>query len=144
MKFIRATAGPVLAAAALLVLAMPAGAATSTLTVTMNALNSSGETGTAVLTQQTDGVQVVVTLKGAPTAAQPTHIHAGTCGKINAAPEWPLTSLSGGTSTSVVKGVTIDQMLKTPYAINVHKSTDDLGTYVACGNIVVAPAKSAM
>jgi hypothetical protein len=48
---------------------------------------------------------------------------------------WPLTNLSNGTSTTVVKGTTIDQMLKTPYAINVHKSTSDLGTYVACGNI---------
>ncbi len=136
MNFSRSFAA--LAAGALLILAAPAGAATSTLTVTMDALNSSGETGTAVLTQTDDGVQVVVTLKGAPAAAQPTHIHAGTCGKINAAPEWPLTSLTNGTSTSVVKGVTIDQMLKTPYAINVHKSTSDLGTYVACGNIVAA------
>jgi hypothetical protein len=131
------------AAVALLALAAPANAATTTLTIPIGALNGSGETCNAVLTQQADGVQVVVTLKGAPDDAQPTHIHAGTCGKINAAPEWPLTSLAKGTSTSVVKGVTIDQMLKTPYAINVHKSTSDLGTYVACGNIV-APAKSSM
>jgi hypothetical protein len=144
MNFTRAIGASALAAAAFLAFCAPAGADTKTLTVTMNALNGSGETGTAVLTQQADGVQVVVTLKGAPTTAQPTHIHAGTCGKINAAPEWPLTSLSGGTSTSVVKGVTIDQMLKSPYAINVHKSTDDLGTYVACGNIVAPKASSSM
>jgi Cu/Zn superoxide dismutase len=124
------------AAGLLLLATAPAMAATSTLTIPISALNGSGETGSAVLTQTADGVQVVVTLKGAPADAQPTHIHAGTCGKINAAPEWPLTSLTDGTSTSVVKGVTIDQMLKTPYAINVHKSTSDLGTYVACGNIV--------
>jgi hypothetical protein len=126
------------AAGVLLVLAAPAGAATSTLTVTLNAQNSSGETGTAVLTQTADGVQVVVTLKGAPADAQPAHIHAGTCDKLNPSPMWPLTSLSSGTSTTVVKGTTIDQMLKTPYAINVHKSTSDLGTYVACGNITAA------
>jgi hypothetical protein len=125
-----------LAAGVLMILAVPAGAATSSLNVPISALNGSGETGIAVLTQTADGVQVVVTLKGAPADAQPTHIHAGTCGKINAAPEWPLTSLANGSSTTVVKGVTIDQMLKTPYAINVHKSTADLGTYVACGNIV--------
>lgn len=118
-----------------LLFAAPAAAATTSLTVDMKALSNSGETGTATLTQTPDGVKVVVTLKGAPSAAQPTHIHAGTCGHINAAPEWPLTSLADGTSTSLVKGVTIDQMLKTPYAINVHKSADDLGTYVACGDI---------
>lgn len=128
-------------AAGFSILAAPAYAATTTLTIPMSALSNSGETGTATLTQTADGVQVVVTLKGAPAAAQPTHIHAGTCGKINAAPEWPLNSLANGTSTSVVKGVTIDQMLKTPYAINVHKSTDDLATYVACGNIVQPAGK---
>jgi hypothetical protein len=125
-----------LAAGMLLFLAAPAGAATTTLNVTINAQNSSGEAGTAVLTQTADGVQVVVTLKGAPADAQPAHIHAGTCDKLNPAPMWPLTSLTKGTSTTVVKGTTIDEMLKTPYAINVHKSTSDIGTYVACGNIV--------
>jgi len=125
-----------LAAGVLFLTAAPAFAATSTLTIPLAALNGSGETGTAVLTQTPDGVQVVVTLKGGPAAAQPMHVHAGTCAKINAAPEWPLTSVTDGKSTSVVKGVTIDQMLKTPYAINVHKSTSDLADYVACGNIV--------
>ena len=120
--------------------AAPALADTTTLTVTMKVLNNSGETGTATLTSTPDGTKVVVALKGAPAGPQPIHIHAGTCGKINAAPEWPLTSLANGASTSVVKGVTIDDMLKSPYAINVHKSNDDLGTYVACGNIVKASA----
>jgi hypothetical protein len=130
------TLAAALAAGVFMVIALPAGAATSTVTVPISALNGSGEIGEAVLTQQAGGVQVIVKLKGAPADAQPTHIHAGTCGKINAAPEWPLTSLANGTSTTVVKGVTIDQMLATPYAINVHKSTADLATYVACGNIV--------
>ncbi len=116
-------------------LSTAAAAAPTTLTIEMKALNGSNETGSATLTQQDDGVKVVVTLKNAPAADQPTHIHAGTCGKINAAPEWPLTSLSNGTSTSVVKGVTMAQLLSTPYAINVHKSTLDLATYVSCGDI---------
>jgi Cu/Zn superoxide dismutase len=125
-----------LAAGILFLAASPALADTSTLTIPIATLNASGESGTAVLTQTPDGVQVVVTIKGAPADAQPMHIHAGTCAKINAAPEWPLTSVTAGKSTSLVKGVTIDQMLKTPYAINVHKSTADLADYVACGNIV--------
>lgn len=110
-------------------------AATTTVTVDMKALNGSGETGTAAVSQETDGVKVVVTLKNAPADAQPTHIHIGTCGNIKAAPEYSLESVTNGTSTTVVKGVTLDDLLKGHYAINVHKSTSDLGTYVSCGDI---------
>lgn len=110
-------------------------AAPAPITVTMKALNDSGETGTATITQQTDGVKIVVDLKNAPKAAQPTHVHAGTCGKIKAAPEYPLVNTEDGKGTTVLKGVTIEQLLKGDYAINVHKSADDLGTYVSCGNI---------
>jgi len=115
--------------------AAPATAATSAVTVTMKALNGSGEDGTATITQEADGIKVVVSLKNAPAAAQPTHIHIGTCGNINKAPEYGLVSLENGSSTSEVKGVTIDQLLAGHYAINVHKSADDLGTYVSCGDI---------
>lgn len=110
-------------------------AAPAQITVTMKALNDSGETGTATITQQTDGVKIVVDLKNAPKAAQPTHVHVGTCGKIKAAPEYPLVNSEDGKGTTVLKGVTIEQLLKGDYAINVHKSADDLGTYVSCGNI---------
>jgi hypothetical protein len=107
----------------------------------MNAQNSSGEDGTATLTAVTGGVQVVVALKGAPATAQPAHIHNGTCTNLKGV-VYPLTNVTAGNSTTVVKGVTIDQLLKGPYAINVHKSASDLATYVSCGNIVAA--KSSM
>ena len=108
--------------------------APTTLIVTMKALNGSGETGTAVLTDTSAGVKVVVSLTHGD-GAQPTHIHAGTCDKINKAPEWPLQNTADGHGTSVVAGVTIAQLLKSSYAINVHKSTSDLATYVSCGDI---------
>jgi Cu/Zn superoxide dismutase len=109
-------------------------AATTAVTVDMKALNGSGESGTATLTQQSDGVKVVVTLKNAPAEAQPTHIHIGTCGNIKGA-EYALVNVTNGTSTSLVGGVKLDDLLKGHYAINVHKSTSDLGTYVSCGDI---------
>jgi hypothetical protein len=112
-------------------------AATNTLTVTLNALSNSGETGTATLTQVTGGVQVVLAIKGAPSTAQPAHIHTGTCADLKGV-VYPLTSVTNGSSTTVVKGITIDQLLKSPMAINVHKSASDLATYVACGNIVAS------
>jgi Cu/Zn superoxide dismutase len=123
------------ALAALAFTGAPAMAASGPLTVTMGAQNGSGEDGSATLTQTPDGVQVVVTVKNAPAAAQPAHIHPGTCANLTPAPKYPLTSLANGTSTTLVKGVTIDQLLASPFAINVHKSTSDLGTYVSCGNI---------
>jgi hypothetical protein len=112
-------------------------AATNTLTVTLNAENNSGETGTATLTQVTGGVQVVLAIKGAPSTAQPAHIHTGTCADLKGI-VYPLTSVTNGSSTTVVKGITIDQLLKSPMAINVHKSASDLATYVSCGNIVAS------
>jgi hypothetical protein len=110
----------------------------TTITIPMKALNGSGENGSATLTQAgaTD-TTVVVTLTNAPaTAPQPTHIHIGTCGKIAKNPEYPLISTIDGKSRTVVHGVTLAQLLAGHYAINVHKSTDAIGTYVSCGNIV--------
>ncbi|MGC8485268.1 MAG: hypothetical protein ACP5O6_06495 [Candidatus Baltobacteraceae bacterium] len=122
--------------AALLALSL-AGAALAApthLNVTIASLNHSGEHGSATLVQTKAGVVVTVHLVGNK-AAQPTHIHAGTCGNINAAPEWPLHNTVNGLSKTLVSGVTISQMLASHYAINIHKSLNDLKDYVACGNI---------
>jgi len=127
-----------LATFALAGVALGAPAATPvSITIPLVALNNSGETGTATLTQVGSGVRVVVALAHAPASAQPTHIHIGTCGNINKAPEYPLVNTVGGSGTSTVAGVTLKQLLAGKYAINVHKSTMDLATYVACGNIAV-------
>ncbi|HTU69402.1 MAG TPA: hypothetical protein VMF11_03695 [Candidatus Baltobacteraceae bacterium] len=113
-----------------------AAAPVTTLTVKMVAQNDSGENGTAVLTQVSDGVRIAVKLDGTPQdVPQPTHIHIGNCGHINKAPEYPLSNTVNGSGLSTVKGVTLDQLLAGTYAINVHKSGTDLGTYVSCGNI---------
>ncbi|HUY10811.1 MAG TPA: hypothetical protein VMV73_00965 [Candidatus Dormibacteraeota bacterium] len=119
---------------ALSILATANAAAPSKLQIKIGALNGSGERGTAILQQMPKGVFVTVNLAG-NTAAQPTHIHAGNCGHINASPEWPLNVTKNGTSKTLVPGVTISQMLASHYAINIHKSLTDLKDYVACGNI---------
>jgi hypothetical protein len=117
-------------------LAATAIAAPNSVTIKMAALNGSGETGMAVLTQAGSDVDVIVHLNGQPAGVpQPTHIHVGTCGKINAAPEYPLSNTLDGKSVSKVPGVKLVDLLKGHYAINVHKSGTEIGTYVACGNI---------
>jgi Cu/Zn superoxide dismutase len=110
------------------------------LTVKMTAQNGSGESGTAVLTQTADGVKVVITLTGAPKdTPQPTHIHPGTCAKLNPAPKYPLTNTVNGSSTTTVKGVKLSDLLAGTFAINVHKSSTEIATYVSCGDITQSP-----
>lgn len=122
-------------AAALLCAGMAQAAAPQTVTVKMNALNKSGETGSATLTQVAKGLRVEVTIKGAPAADQPTHIHPGTCAKLNPAPEAPLSPLVNGKSVTVLAGKKLSDFTGGKFAINVHKSANDLKTYVSCGVI---------
>jgi Cu/Zn superoxide dismutase len=105
------------------------------ITVPMKSLNGSGEDGTATLTQTAEGVHVVVQLSHPSDDAQPTHIHIGSCNAINRSPEYGLELTVGGHSDSVVKGVQLSDLQKAKYAINVHKSASDIGTYVSCGDI---------
>ncbi|HEX5501177.1 MAG TPA: hypothetical protein VFW96_01060 [Thermomicrobiales bacterium] len=121
---------------AFLALAGLASAAPSTLTINLTPLNNSGESGTATLTDMGNGkTQVVVTMQGAPAGVtQPIHIHEGTCSTLNPNPKYPLTSLQNGKSETTVD-VSIADLLASPFAINVHKSQQDVSVYVSCGNI---------
>ena len=128
---------PLLASVALIAFVpiVPATAAMTSVTIPLQAQNGSGEDGTAKLSDTSGGVSVVVTLKGAPATAQPMHIHDGTCTNLGGV-AYPLTSVVNGSSTTTVKGTTVAALLAKPFAINVHKSSSDLATYVSCGNIV--------
>ena len=129
------------ALAGMLAAAASAADAPTTLTIKMVAQNDSGENGTATLTQVADGVRVAVKLDGAPKdVPQPTHIHVGNCGHINKAPEYPLAPTVNGEGAYTVKGITLADLLKGTYAVNVHKSGTELATYVSCGNITATPA----
>lgn len=111
------------------------GAAGSSLTVPLRAQNGSGENGSATLRQSGSNLTVVIRLSGAPATAQPAHVHAGTCAKLDPKPEYPLASVTGGSSTTTLKGVTLAELTGSPHAINVHQSAAQLTKYVACGNI---------
>jgi hypothetical protein len=105
------------------------------LTIIMKSLNGSHEDGTAVLTQQKDGVHIVVSLKNAPSdTPQPTHIHGPTCdGNLIKG----LKNTVNGRGDTVVTGMTLAQLTnaKDDFVINVHQSTSNMGTYVSCGYI---------
>jgi len=104
--------------------------------VKMNPQNKSGESGTARLTAEgADKTRVVISLKGGPKGTpQPAHIHEGSCAKLDPKPKQGLENVVDGKSTTVVP-MGLDQLMGGKLAINVHKSTDDIKTYVSCGDI---------
>ena len=93
-------------------------------------------------------------------AGRPAHIHAGSCeegelGDIVA----PLTDLTAPTgepagheqavraeTSFTTVALTLDEILADDHAINVHLSADQIGTYIACGELggVVDPATGAL
>lgn len=115
-----------------------------TVRVHMAAQNKSKETGSAKLTAIDDSkTRVEISLKGTPKGtAQPAHIHEGTCAKLNPQPKWGLENVVDGKSTTEVP-VGLAEIENGTYAINVHKSADDLKTYVSCGNIAKRGGKKA-
>jgi Cu/Zn superoxide dismutase len=125
---------PVVAAASLLLAAGGALAQDAPVTVKLSPQNGSGESGTVTFTPEgSNKTQVVVQLTGAPAAAQPAHIHEGSCAKLNPAPKIPLQNVVDGKSTTV-----LDMPMKQVMAggaVNVHKSAQDVKTYVACGDL---------
>jgi hypothetical protein len=109
------------------------------LQINMGQQNNSKQTGNAsVVDQKHGGVMVTIHLKSEPKgASEPAHIHKGTCTKLDPAPWKPLKNVVNGTSQTLVPGVTVAQLKKGKYAINVHKSASDLQTYVSCGDLTL-------
>lgn len=80
--------------------------------------------------------------------ARPVHIHAGDCVNLGEVVV-PLTDLTlptgaaagqAGEATAAensftIAPITLDALLAADYAINVHLSADEIGTYLACGEL---------
>jgi hypothetical protein len=98
--------------------------------------NASGESGTATLTKEgANKTKVMLEVKGAPSgASQPVHIHKGSCAKLDPKPAYPLSPVVNGKSETTVNA-SLDSLEKGGYAINGHKSAQDVATYVFCGDI---------
>lgn len=89
--------------------------------------------------------------------SHPAHIHQGTCDTLDPNPAFPLSNVSGdflngdtptvgdevgaseesltveGSTTTVE--VSLDELLASEYAINVHESAENAQNYIACGNV---------
>jgi len=85
-------------------------------------------------------------------APHPVHIHEGTCTDLNPAPQFPLTDITAPTnlegtdiantgapiavetSTTTIDA-TLADIANGDHAINVHESFENIGNYIACGDI---------
>ncbi|MBI4499367.1 MAG: CHRD domain-containing protein [Chloroflexi bacterium] len=118
-------------------------AAQGPLKLTMNAQNNSGQNGSVTLTAKGDQTDVLIDIApGAAGVAQPAHIHDGTCANLGGV-KYPLTNVTEGKSTTTVN-VDLATLEKGTYAVNVHKSPQEVRVYVSCADITVAGGASAL
>jgi Cu/Zn superoxide dismutase len=104
-------------------------------TVQLAPQNNSGESGTATLTEAGGKTKVTVAINGQPAGvAQPMHVHKGTCSQLDPQPAYGLATVTGGKSETTID-VTLASLQSGGYAINGHKSAQDVKTYVFCGEI---------
>lgn len=98
-------------------------------------LDSSGESGTAVFEENGDYVVVTLNVTGGKAGiTQPAHIHVGTCPGLGAV-KYPLKNVVDGTSVTTLNLTLAQLKQELPLAINVHESTDNFKSYVACSEV---------
>src|SRR5262245_61824236 len=136
VQMVTSRAMVVLFLGAMLAAGAPLALAADSASVELKPQNSSGESGTATLTKAgADKTKVVVELKGeASGATHPMHIHKGTCANLDPKPAYPLSPVKNGKSETMVNA-SLDSLQKGEYAINGHKSAQDIATNVFCGDI---------
>ena len=108
------------------------------LTVNLGEQNNSGQTGQVVLTALDGQTMVALSLSnGLVEVMQPVHIHANNCATIGGV-KYPLTNVLNGESVTLLD-VSLDELLaQRPLSINAHKSLNEIGAYVACGDFPTA------
>ena len=82
-----------------------------------------------------------VSIGGATAGAQhPWHVHSGSCATggpiMGAASEYPVLNASSNGTASATANLSVGLDDDGPYHINIHRSPSDLGTIVACGNLI--------
>lgn len=112
----------------------------STATATFAEQSDSGLSGTASIRDVSGKAQVTLSLSGGTaTDVHPAHIHKGTCAELGAI-LYTLDSVEGNASTTTLDDSATTVLGQKPVAIEVHKSTSELGVYYACADVVTSSA----
>ena len=106
----------------------------------VSAQNDSGESGAATLTEVEGQTRVVIDVSDVPAGVlQPAHIHTGSCEELGGV-KYPLANVEKaqmGPASVTILGTPFEQIMsELPLAINVHKSQEEPGVYVACGDVL--------
>ena len=112
----------------------PAG---SFLTIALDELNDSGQSGWATLSSRGNDLEIVSHLHEGTMTSGAVHIHEGQCESLAGVAN-PLSSFVDRTSSTLIAGLSLDSLMTGGFAINAHNA-DDPGTYTACGNIPADP-----
>ncbi|MGH2560746.1 MAG: cupredoxin domain-containing protein [Thermomicrobiales bacterium] len=104
------------------------------LAIDLAELNASGISGTATLIPNGEETEISVQLEGA-SGDHPAHIHLGTCDALDPNPEFPLESVAADGSSVTTVPVALADLTAGEFAINIHESVENIGRYIACGNI---------
>ena len=103
------------------------------ITVTMNSVSNSGQTGTAKFSREEGtNVTIAIALTGVPTdVKEPAMIHAGSCSDEKPVAKVTLNPVVNGVSITTQKG---PMLSPGTYTIMVHKdSGSGINTIVSCG-----------
>lgn len=110
--------------------------------VPIEELNGSGVSGDATLTDNGDGTTTIDVAVDGASGGHPIHLHSGTCAELGDVVV-ALTDVdaTGSSITTVdIPLATIQDPAVGPHAINIHLSADEIGTYVACGDVPMTEA----
>lgn len=102
-------------------------------------LGRSGPVGTARVQVEADRATARVELEGVAAGVFPWHLHQGSCATggdiVGDAEFYPPLRVGSSGVASVTARLPMPLSGATPYHINVHASTSDLGTIVACADL---------
>jgi hypothetical protein len=102
------------------------------ITFALQAMNSSGVTGTVTMTpENANTTRVVIDIPNPPPGTLPAHIHLGRCPDAGGIYDG-LSSVVDGRSTTEVGGIA--PLRRGTFSVNVHVSPSDF-TVIACGDI---------
>jgi hypothetical protein len=118
-------------------------------TINLNPWKGSSIAGTAALTARGDKTVVELQISGERPGDHPNHIHLGACADPDPNPTYPLKDVvlsqadASGRSVTTVD-VPLRELWDGEFLILIHKSLEELDTYIACGDITLKNAVVSM